>query len=162
MAQEVLFKVFLDKALKFLSFRPRSRNEILKYLEAKAKQSGKGKLLKNQVLKKLEAMGLVNDREFAAWLIEQRQSNRSPKGWAAVRGELLAKGVPRDLVAQLSRRPTDGDFEANVFSYLGRKERRLNFASKYERRRRLVESLWRRGFGYEAAQSLVDKYLAKD
>src|SRR3989344_6936070 len=65
----------LDQVYNFLSFRPRSRKEIVQYLERK--KIGEGE--KILVLKKLEKMGFINDAEFAKFFAESRVKFR-PKG----------------------------------------------------------------------------------
>lgn len=81
----------LDSALKYLSFRPRSRKEIIDFLHKKTSDSA----LIDQTISKLENLKLINDEEFAKWLIESRSRSR-PRGLRLLQQELAQKGVQLD------------------------------------------------------------------
>lgn len=82
----------LDSALKYLSYRPRSRKEIIDFLRRKTSVTD----LINQTLEKLEKLKLINDAAFAKWLIESRSRSR-PRGLRLIKQELRQKGINIDV-----------------------------------------------------------------
>lgn len=78
----------LDGALKLLSIRPHSRQEITAYLHRKTSDLQ----LIDQVISKLDKLNLINDRDFSQWLIESR-SRSSPRGKRRLLFELKSKGI---------------------------------------------------------------------
>lgn len=92
--QEVLNKIIgesdfgklFNRALNFLSFRPRSEWEIRRKLHGEKPE------LVEIVMEKLKGIGQVNDEEFAKWFVDQRNTFR-PKGKLAIKQELARVGV---------------------------------------------------------------------
>lgn len=82
-----------DKALNFLSFRPRSCTEISRYLA----QKGFSTETADAVLRRLQTAQLVDDAEFAAYWIANR-AQFSPRGRRALWQELRQKGIARDVI----------------------------------------------------------------
>lgn len=78
----------LDQALKFLGYRPRSKKEIEDFLRKKTSDQ----TLINQTVEKLEQLKLINDVEFANWVIESRSRSR-PRGTRLLVQELKHKGI---------------------------------------------------------------------
>src|SRR5438128_4212281 len=83
----------VDRALNYLSFRPRSREEVRRYLRRKETPPE----VIEAVLARLDSLELVNDRSFASFWLEAREQF-SPRGAQALRNELRMKGVERDVV----------------------------------------------------------------
>ena len=65
----------LASALKILSLRPHSKQEVINFLRKKTKDD----TLINQTIEKLEKAKLINDEEFAKWYMESRSRTR-PRG----------------------------------------------------------------------------------
>ena len=82
----------IDSALKFLSFRPRSRAEVERFLKTKTSDTTSI----NQTISKLEKSNLINDEDFAKWLIESRPRSR-PRGVRLLSQELKQKGINVDV-----------------------------------------------------------------
>lgn len=96
-----------EKAIKFLSYRPRSEKEIRDNLLQKLKLTDKGEEEKKnfsksieQVLQKLRKLELLNDREFTVWWVEQRTKFRksSPR---IIKSELFKKGIDKEIIEQV-------------------------------------------------------------
>ncbi|OGD85450.1 hypothetical protein A2164_01055 [Candidatus Curtissbacteria bacterium RBG_13_35_7] len=96
-----------DSSLNFLSFRPRSQQEIKVYLTKKISKNenlpyhqAKESPLIEQIITKLKKYKYINDLEFTTWWIKSR--NRSnPKGRFQIKAELIKKGINRDLIEQV-------------------------------------------------------------
>src|SRR3989344_7045971 len=82
----------LDSALKILSLRPHSKQEVIKFLRKKTKDD----TLINQIIEKLEKAKLINDEEFGRWLVESRSRSR-PRGVRLLKQELKQKGIDTDV-----------------------------------------------------------------
>lgn len=140
----------VDRAYNYLSFRPRSREEVRRYLRRKETPLE----LIDAVLARLDHLNLVNDRDFASFWVETRE-NFSPRGAQALKNELRMKGVEREVVDELVSDEQDEE-RAMV---AGRKKAlsliripTMDFATF---RTRLGSFLQRRGFGYQVATKTV-------
>jgi regulatory protein len=140
----------VDRALNYLSFRPRSREEVRLYLRRKETPPE----LIDAVLTRLDALDLVNDRSFASFWLESREQF-SPRGAQALRNELRRKGVEREVVDEL----VDEEKDEERALLAGRKKAlsliRLPDMDYTTFHTRLGSFLQRRGFGYEVATRTV-------
>ncbi len=82
-----------EKALRFLSNRPRSEWEVRQNLL----KAGYGDETIDRVLERLRGVGLVDDAAFVQYWIENRAQFK-PKGAVALRQELRRKGVDRAVI----------------------------------------------------------------
>jgi regulatory protein len=139
-----------DRALNYLSYRPRSRSEVRRNLE----EAGYDPEVVEATLERLAGAGLVDDAGFAHYWVEARARFR-PKGPQALRQELRVRGVDREVidaaVAELDQEQAAYD-AARV-----RAERLAPVAvgDPAAFRRKLNEFLLRRGFGYDVARETV-------
>lgn len=149
------FPKLLERVLKFLSIRPRSRQEILNYLRKKAPQD---ETLREKVLKKAESLDLVDDRDFAVWWVEQRMTFR-PKGKRALFFELKQKGLEKNLIEEVLNEKID---ELALIRPLAEKKwlslKKLPFMVGQQK---LVGFLSRRGFSWEVTKKVLDEIVKK-
>ena len=140
----------VDRAYNFLSFRPRSRAEVRRYLRRKDTPPE----LIEDTFDRLDRIELVNDRDFASfWIGNRDQFN--PRGAQALKSELRLKGVTREVVDELVNDEADEERAMQA----GRKkavslvqQHGMDYATFY---RRLGSYLQRRGFKYDIIQSTV-------
>ena len=143
-----------DRALRFLSFRPRSQAEVRRNLLA----AGLDAELVEATLARLAAQGYLDDAEFARFWVENRQQFR-PKGSVALRGELRQRGVAAETVdAALS------DLDPAAGAYEAAHPRAVRLAALAQTdptafRRKLGDFLLRRGFDYEVVKETVARLL---
>src|SRR2546427_1140978 len=76
----------VDRALNSLSYRPRSREEVRRYLRRKETPSD----IIEAALARLDRLDFVNNRAFAAFWIENREQF-NPRGSHALKNELRMK-----------------------------------------------------------------------
>jgi regulatory protein len=140
----------VDRALNYLSFRPRSREEVRRYLRRKQTSPE----IIEAALAHLDHLDFVNDRAFASFWIETREQF-SPRGAHALKNELRMKGVERDVVDELVNDEQDEERALRA----GRKKAQslvhipgMDYATF---RSRLGSFLQRRGFGYEVSTRTV-------
>jgi regulatory protein len=142
-----------ERALGLLAVRARSRRE----LERRLLQAG---FLPDEVdgeLARLEAVGLVDDREFARQLARHQLVSRR-SGTRVVVSALIAKGVAPDLVAatidELDHDP-EGRAESLARSRAGRL-RGLDEATAFNR---LASFLMRRGYDPGTSRAVARRVL---
>lgn len=140
----------VDRALNFLSFRPRSRAEIRRYLKGKAVEP----TVIEAVLQRLDHLELINDRDFASFWIENREQF-SPRGAQALKNELRMKGVGREIIDELVSNEQDEDLAmqaARKKAISLMQQANMDYATFC---RRLGSFLQRRGFDYEVTSRTV-------
>ena len=134
----------VDRALRFLSFRPRSEAELRTYLRRQEATPDQVEA----VLVDLRRQKLVDDGAFAQFWRESRD-RFSPRGEGALRSELRAKGVASDIVAEVM---PDADEEAVLAMRAAERQLRTIRALPWpDFRTKLLGYLQRRGFRYEVA-----------
>src|SRR5215467_9421952 len=140
----------VDRALNYLSFRPRSREEVRRYLRRKETPPE----VIEAALARLDRLDFVNDRSFAEfWIGSREQFN--PRGARALKHELRMKGVDREVVDEV----VDAEQDEERALRAGRKKAvalvsipDMDYATF---RNRLGSFLQRRGFGYEVVTRTV-------
>lgn len=150
-------KIF-DKALNFLSFRPRSEKELKDYLTKKKIDEEEI----GAVIKKLKERDYLNEKEFARWWIEQRQTFR-PKARRVLELELRQKGIAQDLIVELLNSSMTKDTEFKMAQKLaGKKAVSFKNLSPQEFKQKLGGYLARRGFDWETIKRVVDSFQKKE
>jgi regulatory protein len=140
-----------ERALHFLSFRPRSEAEVRRNLKD-------GKFAPDVIesaIARLKQAGLVDDRAFGAYWLENR-GQFSPRSARALKLELRQKGIDAETIdAALSAAAHDED-EAAFQAALPR-ARRLAKLEAREFKQKLGAYLGRRGFSYDIIQDAVKR-----
>ena len=141
------------RALNYLSYRPRSRAEMDRYLQ-------KRDLSESQieaVAERLERAGLLDDKEFARFWVENRERNQ-PKGLRALRYELRGKGIPNETI---ERALVSVDVPDSAYRSVARKAQQLAQLDQQAFTKKIVEYLARRGFDYEVARETAGRHWAE-
>lgn len=140
----------VDRALNYLSFRPRSREEVRRYLRRKETPPE----IIEAALERLDHLDFVNDRAFASFWIENREQF-NPRGAHALKNELRMKGVEREVVDELVSDEQDEELALRA----GRRKAltliNMPGMDYTTFRNRLGSFLQRRGFGYEVSKRTV-------
>ena len=139
-----------DRAVRFLSYRPRSVWEVIRNLI----RAGVDESLIEAVIERLTHQGYLNDAEFARFWVGDRQRFR-PKGARALRQELRQKGVSDAVIDE-----TLVDLDPMASALAAGRPRALRLASLAEAdpftfRRKLSGFLLRRGFDYGIVREVV-------
>ena len=138
-----------ERALHFLSFRPRSEAEVRRNL-----QDGKfAPEMIERAVERLKRAGLVDDRAFGQYWLENR-GQFSPRSARALKHELRQKGVDPASIDAALRAAGHDEGEAAFQAVLPR-ARRLAHLETQEFRQKLGAYLGRRGFTYEVASEAV-------
>ena len=137
-----------ERALNFLSYRPRSKAEIQRNLRKK----GLDDEVIQTVIDRLERAGLLNDPDFARYWVENRVRFK-PRGLRALRHELRQKGVSTTVIDQVLQ---DVEEESLARKAAEAGARRFTHLPPREFRRKMQGYLSRRGFSYPVIAPLLD------
>jgi regulatory protein len=130
-----------DRAVRFLSYRPRSRVEIERHLRRK----GPGDAVLANVMDRLEQSGYLDDEAFARFWVDDRQRFR-PRGQRALGYELRRKGVSSQIIATVLDQL---DEDKAAWQAIEGRLSRWNDLTNEQLRRKVTAFLQRRGFDYE-------------
>jgi regulatory protein len=127
-------------SFRFLSYRPRSTSEIRRYLFKKEFDQ----LVVDQVIERLIELEMLDDRGFARYWVEQRETFR-PRGRAMLQQELFLKGISREI-ADLAI----ADVNENISAHkaVANKASRWAAMPRAEFLKKVYQFLSRRGFSY--------------
>ena len=139
-----------ERALNYLSYRPRSEDEIRRYLAKRSLSDGEI----DQVVDRLKRARLLDDGAFAEFWVENREAFR-PRGRWALRGELRQKGVPPAIVEAALEGLDERDSAMRAASLAVPRYRQQERDDFY---RHLMGFLQRRGFSYGIARSVTEHY----
>lgn len=141
-----------ERALDLLSYRPRSEAELRSRLGEKYDESAL-----EEALDRLRRGGLVDDREFARYWVENR-FHYNPRGKSLLRQELRQKGLEDEVIAEAL---ADYDEEQAAQAAAQKLLRRWKGAAPQLLRRRLTDALLRRGFPYSVVGPIVSEILSR-
>ncbi len=136
-------------ALRFLSYRPRSEQEVADHLRRK----GFDARTVEAELERLRNVGLVDDRAFAQFWVENRTAFR-PRSRRALQAELRRKGIPPAIIQEVLQEASP-DERALALRLARERARRLRGLDPLTFRRRLAGYLIRRGFDGELVMEIL-------
>jgi regulatory protein len=144
------YETAMQKALRFLSYRPRSENEVRRKLAENEYEAA----VIERVIERLIELEYLGDLDFSRQWIENRSTFR-PRGSRALAAELKNKGVEETTIAKaLSEMPEE---EQLAFAAAEKYQNRLKGLDRDKFRSRLGGFLGRRGFGYETIYKVVEE-----
>ena len=142
-------------AVRLLSYRPRSRAEIVRRLKTK----GFEREIIDQVIEKLEGLGYVDDAGYARSLA-QNMARSGKYGPRAIRQKLRSRGLPAELVREAVEEASGEMDEYETARELAeRRIERLRSVDPAKRRQRLYAFLIRRGFSADVVRDVVSHVL---
>lgn len=138
----------LQRALSFVSYRPRSEQEVRSRLETGGYEPG----LVDRVVERLREAEVLNDERFARDWIENR-SILHPRAKRLMMMELRQKGIAEETILEaVSGGKND---EALALAAARRRAQRLENLEWQEFRKKLSEYLMRQGFDYGTTSNAV-------
>jgi regulatory protein len=135
------------QALRYLDYRPRSRAEVRRKLE---KHDISAEVI-NDVFKRLERSGLVNDERFAQDWVQNRSDFR-PRSRRALAYELRQRGLNDTAIEKALEGLNE---ETLAYQAAVRQSRRYEGLEMRDFRNKLGSYLARRGFSYEIIKNVV-------
>ncbi len=141
------FQSAYDRALRFLSYRPRSAVEVRRHLVGK----GIAESTVASVIEQLCERGYLDDQAFVRFWLESRNRFK-PMGPRALRDELRRKGVDDDTIeAGMSV----CDAEDAAYRAAQSRLQRYRGNTRLAFRRKLSGMLYRRGFDSETINDVI-------
>jgi regulatory protein len=143
----------VNKALAFLTIRPRSIREVRDRLKEK-------EVLPETieaVIARLEGWGYIGDEGFARYWVENRGVNQ-PRGKRLLRQELWQKGVERETVEQALEEATIDEY-GDALTLARKRFGQLRMHDEATQRRRLASYLQRRGYDWPTTKRALDTLL---
>jgi len=137
------------RALHYLSYRPRSREEV----RARLKRDEWPDEVIVRVLARLEEKQLTNDSDFAAQWIDHRTLSSRPRGAYLLRQELRHKGVDRETI-EAALPDADAEIEHAVAAARP-KLRQFPDLKDRAQRDKMIAFLQRRGFSFSTIKAAL-------
>lgn len=152
LAEEEKNKVW-QKALKYLSFKPRTKEEVKQYL---LKNGYKLDYIK-EVLDKIEEQNLLNDHLYAELFVKQRITS-NPKGKKLLAIELKNKGID-DFTVENSLEQFDEELEYKLaLELIEKRKYRFNSEDQVKSYKKMASFLERRGFSYTTIKRILNNF----
>lgn len=142
-------EVAYQKALNFLSYRPRSEREVQDNLR---KHNFPDDVIQD-VIDRLRRNRLVDDNDFARLWVENRSDFR-PRGRRALSAELRRKGIQAKIIDSVLEDLDEGELAYQAAFKQSRKYQGLAWEAY---RTKMIAFLARRGFSYGVAAPVVKK-----
>ncbi len=136
-----------ERAIRFLAHRPRSTEEVRRYLISKEL----GQPVCEAVLERLQARAWLDDAEFAHYWVDQRQRHK-PMAARALRFQLRQKGVAEAIIDEAL-----GRLDESAAAYRAAQQRLSRYRGQTPRtfRQKLSGALMRRGFDAETVREVT-------
>jgi len=147
-----------NRALHFLSFRPRSAKEVRDHFQRfwkRVSETPERTKIINELITKLKEKNLLNDHDFAVWWVDQRREFRQ-KSKRAIASELRRKGIEEEIIQEVLSETSDVE---NVRLIAEKKVKSLRQENRTKARLKLGNFLGRRGFNWETIRAVVDELL---
>lgn len=138
-----------ERAMRYLSYRPRSVDEVRRNLMRKDVDEE----LIERVIAYLREYNYLNDRDFANYWVEQRDTFK-PRGRLALQQELRQKGVSRAIIDEAVQEIDEADAARRAAD---KRARRWTHLPYEEFRTKLGRYLQRRGFRYGIIRTTVEE-----
>ncbi|OGM30282.1 hypothetical protein A2801_01395 [Candidatus Woesebacteria bacterium RIFCSPHIGHO2_01_FULL_41_10] len=141
---------YINKALQFASFRPRSEREIKDW----CKRKNVGVIVEKKIIKKLTKLELLNDVAFTRWWVRQRSEFR-PRSKRQLKAELFQKGIESQIIDLVIS--SEGLDEISIARKLLEKQNwKYRNLEEKERRQKQSEYLARKGYDWDTIKEVVD------
>lgn len=143
--------VAFDKACSYLTYRPRTENEILRFLCKHEYDE-----VQDAVMNRLRRAGFVDDEAFSRMWITERTSTKG-YGPRRLRAELLRLGVPAASIEEALSSAYPTDSKSTMLARMARlKWHKLSDQDPRAKARKLYSYLIRLGFASSEVSEVVE------
>jgi len=157
------FEKNYNRALRFLSYRPRSEKEIKDYFLKINKQKSINKTTDEMieaVVEKLKKYRFLNDEEFARIWVTQRTKIK-PRAWRVIQFELKQKGISEEIIQSLRFPDKQEEFKIqddleSAKILVQRKIERYKSLTKQEIYQKLGRFLAGKGFSWDTIKKAIE------
>jgi regulatory protein len=147
--ESVLVRIKAD-ALRLLSFKPRSRDELRRRLQIKKYPSE----LVEEVIGLLTRQGLLNDEKFAKLMVDSLVHSR-PTGRRQMAIELKKKGLSSELINKTLEEAGEYDEKKAARDLVFSRFSKMTGVSRETKKSRLYGFMRRRGFSNDVIFSVL-------
>lgn len=160
MTDDTVYQKLVERAIRYVSFRPRSEKEMRTYLVEKisAWNIVSPESIITKVIDRLRELTYVDDDKFSDWWIDQRTTHR-PKGARFIARELQQKGIPKEIYAE---KLAIGNEIAKAQAVIAKKAQRLQKLPVLEQKKKIYGLLGSRGFSSETISRIIDEFIKFD
>lgn len=147
-----------QKALGYLSYRARSKQEIIDYLK---KKDFKQKTIKKTIAK-LAKYNYINDKQFVrSWILSRKSKGKGPR---FIYSELIKKGFDASEIEKMIETCYNQSSQIETCLEVAKKYlKKNNFNLKnYQNKQKLFRFLGQRGFDYDIIKEVLRKYKNKE
>lgn len=145
-----------ERALRLLDYRARSRTEVAQRL----RRAGFADEVVEETLERLEALGLIDDSQFAGTWVNHRLVGKA-MGKTRIKWELRQKGIQKETVEEaLAAVDADQQYESAMRLAVSRWDK--DSPDEPAQRRRLASYLRRRGFDWDTINRVLDELASED
>lgn len=142
-------------ALKFRSYRPRSKKEIVEYLHKKDFDE----TLISKAIEYLESMKLLDDEEFARMMCRDKL-HLKPVGKQVMKQMLFKKGISSPIIQKTLSEFYSPEFENELaMKEASKRMKRIASLPSLTIKRRLYEHLMRRGYDSSTCRTIVNQLV---
>lgn len=141
-----------QRALDYISRRPRSQREVERYLAGKEVVPERIA----RIVERLTEVGLLDELAFARYWIENRETFR-PRGAQAIRYELRQKGVNETIIAEALDSSEMDEAESAYRVALKQMPRLHAIEDRWQFQQKLAAHLGRRGFQWDTIRKVSDQ-----
>lgn len=145
----------VDKALAFLTARPRSIREVRDRLKEKEVPPA----TIEAVIARLAGWGYIGDEGFARYWVENRGANQ-PRGKRLLRQELWRKGVERETTDRVLEESEIDEF-GDALALARKRAHQVRTLDEQTQRRRIGAFLQRRGYDWPTVKRALDGLFAE-
>ena len=138
-----------QKALDYLSFKPRTTQEIRQRLQ----QAGYETFLIDKTIAEMTNNGLLNDENYAEQWVEERLRLK-PRSKRVLIYELQKKGISQNLIQSAVE---DVDDHQSAYEIAGNRLYRYEGLSKFDFRNKLGTFLAGKGFSYDVISEVTQR-----
>lgn len=147
----------LNSATHFLKFRPRSRYEMLTFLQKKSADLE----LVEAVVNHLEELKFINDHQFASDFAHSQLKNH--KGPVSISYTLNTKfKVPKTIIDQTIQALDPETLHQTAANALKKYHYKLKKYPKPQRKHRAYQYLYQRGFSSSTITSVIDEFTDEE
>lgn len=108
----------------------------------------------DRVIEECQAKGFLNDEQ---WLESFIRSHRKRFGWPVIQKKLRSKGLSIDEIQAIQERWSNPEEERQTIQQLIETRYRSKNLSQFHDKRKVIASLMRKGFSYEAIFAALEK-----
>ena len=146
-------KYAMDAALNFLSYQMRSKKEV----RDKLKLKNVSEKTAEYAIQKLEEMGYLDDRKYAAIFTEELKERMGKRG---IRQKLYEKGIENEIIKETL--DSLGDFAAILRPQAEKLFQKYGDPNTFKTRQKVIRTLLGRGFDLDEIKSAVTGTIEED